>query len=61
MFPILDIFKYNKYCPYFEYIEYIYMAEYCPYLMLVYRSLTHRRSSCCATQRPQRSPPEECH
>ena len=35
MLPISNIFKYNKYCPYIEYIEYIYMAEYCPYLMLV--------------------------
>ena len=67
MLPISNIFKYIKYCPYIEYIDGMrldnseYMAEYCPYLMFGYRSLTHRRSSCCATQRPQRSPPEEYH
>ena len=41
MLPISNIFKYIKYCPYIEYIDGMrldnseYMAEYCPYLMLV--------------------------
>ena len=60
MLTISNIFKYNKYCPYIEYIEYIY-GRILSMFDVGYRSLTHRRSSCCATQRPQQSPPEEYH
>ena len=38
MLPISNIFKYNKYCPDIEGMRFDnsdYMAEYCPYLMLV--------------------------